>query len=585
MSTSAVQQQLDNHEESGAKRKAVESTNSTLEEGQRPNKTPKQQGTTTQPDATATPQVSPDGLKSPYRLRWEAFQRFKGEQDTVLHVSRPLQMLSESRQIELGYDEGDEDDEDERSEQDRARYEAMLDQLTAEEVDRLVRVIIIPIEVYNKQLELEDQLIHANERIQRTTLEERHVIDTSSTSYPMYSVIDKMLSGAQRLVNKAMKTCSTSAPTTPMPNGALEAFGAAFPAIYNVHHWRLDTEDSEQIDKFVKRIIKMIKDLLWFEDAELGLSDPYSRDGLLHYFNDLYKDWLGNHVKMSYIVASNGHGRGRLHVKPRAPPAAPKPAAAGSVAVAHAVAPTVASSNNTAAIQAYLNALGARLDERTKTVLQLCVVDVQTKKKASVVLSGATHLKKLSEVVAYLTGCSSEVSYHSQKGKCLKDSRLEVILDANTMWFTDKTDVKKAPAGLAVHDKDIKVVQIFQGIAKNNSSGIVYDSEQAKTISLFWVSPAGKRFQIQAEAIVPVKFTGKPVAMPRLVHPDYNNSHVRNGFGVYLRKANNILLSGRELPKFFAFGGVSKAEMKKWGSSAMCRPLCDEQGHTDLLNF
>ena len=229
------------------------------------------------------------------------------------------------------------------------------------------------------------------------------------------------------------------------------------------------------------------------------------------------------------------------------------------------------------------------MEERTKTALQLSIVEVRGKKikKASVVLSGATHLKKLNEVVAYLTSYSPEVSYHSQKGKCLKDSRLEVTLDSNTMWFTDKAGMKKAPAGMAVLDKDIKVVQIFQGIAKNNSSGILYDSEQAKAISMFWVSPDGKRFQIQAQAIVPLRaLGGKADPMPRLVHLDYENAHARNGFGVNLRQANGLLLGGRELPKFLAFGGVSKAEMKKWGMTAMCRPLCcDEQGKTDLFGF
>jgi hypothetical protein len=310
----------------------------------------------------------------------------------------------------------------------------------------------------------------------------------------------------------------------------------------------------------------------------------------------MYKDWVGNDTKMNYIVPSNGHGHGRLHAKPKAPPAARKPIVANvsvstnavaATAATAAAAPTVPSSNSTTAILTYLNALGDRFDERTKTALQLRVVDMAAnKKKASVVLSGATHLKKLNQVVAFITGSSTEVSYHRQKGKCIKDSRIEITMDSNVMWFTDKTCMKKAPNGLAVYDKDVKVVQIFQGVAKNNSSGIVYDSEQAKKISLFWVSPEGKRFQIEAEAIVPLRaLGGKPYPMPRLVHQEYQNSHVRNGFGVSLRKANGILLGGRELPTFISFGGVTKSEMKKWGMTALCRPLCDEQGKTDLFRF
>lgn len=568
--------------ESSSKRKAAAvppTTTSTLEEP-RPTKTPKQ-------DPTQAATVSPAEPKSPFELRLDAFSRFKGEEDMIMFFGDPLSRLSASRLEELGFDE--EDDM-----QDRSTWHT---QLTAQEVDTLVSAMLLPVAVHQTFTSLCDKLLSVDGPPVTINGDLSMGILDTSTTYRMYTIIDKMLSGAQRLLNKAMKTCSTTASTTLMPNVAKEAFGTAFSAIWALHevdHWRIDTEDPEQTDKFAKRVIKMIKDLLWFEDKELGFSDPYSRQGMINFFGDMYKDWLGSETKMNYIVASNGHGHGRLHAKPKAPPA-PKSVVSAASAVTNAstastaTAPLVAAPNDTTAIQAYLNALGNGLDDRTKTILQLRVVDTQTnnkkKKTASVVLSGATHLKKLNEVIAFITGASSEVSYHPQKGKCLKDSRLEVTLNPNTMWFTDKTSMKKVPLGQALFDKDIKVVQIFQGIAKNNSSGIVYDSELAKTISLFWVSPEGKRFQIEAEAIVPLRICGKPNPMPRLVHQEYENSKVRNGFGVSLRKANGVLLGGRDLPTFWSFGSMTKSEMKKWGMTSLCRPLCDDQGKTDLFGF
>ena len=537
-----------------------------------------------EPPTKVAAKVSPEQAPSPYKLRQEAYKRFCDESQVIFTVSDPLQKLSENREEELF---GGVSNEDAIQEMNKEKRQDILDQLSPEEVENGEKIILLPISVYNKHLDLERSLMRADTRWNDESEEKRDVVfymlDTHST-WCMYPLIDEMLRSAQRAVNKAQKAFLGS-------NVAKDAFATAFPAIlaiHNVDHWRLDTEDEEETFKIAKKVIKLIKDLLWFEDSELGFCDPFSRQGLLCLFDDMYKDWLGADTKMSYKVPSNGQGLGRSQAQPKA---RPKASTAGALltdtapAVTAGTAAASTTPSNTGAIEAYLNAAVPRLAERTVTCVQIRVF--HEFKETTVVLSGATHLKKLNEICAYVTGNSDAVSYHPQKGKCLPGSRLELVMGNETMWITDKAGMKKAP-GLAALDKGLKIVQIFQGCATSNSSGIVYDDpEIAKTVSLFWVSPDGQRYQIQVQAIVPNKAVGgKPVAMPRMVHPDCNNARVRNDFGVYVWQSNEILLADRALPTFITFIQTSKAEMRRFGMGAMARPLCNPDGTCDCrLSF
>jgi hypothetical protein len=83
------------------------------------------------------------------------------------------------------------------------------------------------------------------------------------------------------------------------------------------------------------------------------------------------------------------------------------------------------------------------------------------------VCSGATSLKKLSQLIAYLTGHADDYQYHIQRGRSLKGSYLELSLDdksCDRLWLGDKALAKKAQTEGVEHtlDKPIKVVHVFR---------------------------------------------------------------------------------------------------------------------------
>jgi hypothetical protein len=75
----------------------------------------------------------------------------------------------------------------------------------------------------------------------------------------------------------------------------------------------------------------------------------------------------------------------------------------------------------------YLNFLAPKkLQCRVKTVLQLKITDLENPEKNVLILVlGAMHAKKLSQLVAYLTGHMSDFQYHPKKGSNLKGSHIE----------------------------------------------------------------------------------------------------------------------------------------------------------------
>ncbi len=72
-----------------------------------------------------------------------------------------------------------------------------------------------------------------------------------------------------------------------------------------------------------------------------------------------------------------------------------------------------------------------------------------------------------------MTGNSQDFEHHSQRGTCLKGSRIEVELEESKMLACGQgllVETKAACAGAAHHhveDKLVKIIQVFQGLVSH----------------------------------------------------------------------------------------------------------------------
>ena len=441
--------------------------------------------------------------------------------------------------------------------------------LTQQEVDSLSSMIV-PVKMMQLEDELSSALMCADERNQPGA--RLIMLDTYSSCY-MFPVIHKQIAQANKEVKAAVQRVQGS--PTPLPNAAAQALVvglATISACDSFDHWRLDSESPEEEEKIAKKVLKLAKDLLWFEDSELGFSqdDPYSRKGLIFKLNEIDKAWLGGNSK--HLVANNGYGFGRS----QAPPPAAKKAK-----VAHVVS-TVRGMTN------YLNRISAdKLQKRVRTTVQLKIVDMQKpSRSATVVVSGASHMKKISQLVAFLTKKTDEFHYHPRKGKSLKGSRIELTYGDKKTWLAEKSAAKNAAeAGAALSvDGIIKIVQVFQGLTTGHNSGIVYDSNEAKAVAstkgaVVWVAPDQSRYEIMAQAILPNKCTyasGQP--MPRVVsHDPEPTMRAKTGFGRSIVKTNKQLQGNRKGPSVIIFPGEELNPTVMAAECAMA-PLCNSDG-------
>ena len=102
---------------------------------------------------------------------------------------------------------------------------------------------------------------------------------------------------------------------------AVEALNKAFGTILAcdaMDHWRLDTESLEDCEKVAKKVGKLASELLWFDDAELGFAESFSRMAMLNRLETIHQEWsdIGG---LKYKTKTNGQGLGRSHAP--APPA------------------------------------------------------------------------------------------------------------------------------------------------------------------------------------------------------------------------------------------------------------------------
>jgi len=534
---------------------------------------PQQQEATRQKKETAD---------SPYeRLKHEMMQcidRYDDDKSMeVCMVSDPLEGLEEERLLEL-----DLVDCDLNALEDEERLVA-LRQLTESEVKKHVHCMLLPQKVFDLQGKLYQDILFADERNSRGS--SIMMLDTYS-SWCMYPVLQKQISKANRLLNAALKLqkqqqqhTETSSPVI------LQGFHQAWATIEAIHaadHWRCDYEDEEENNKIAKRVLALARNLLQLRNVELGIRDPFTRPGMLFHLSEIADDWLGGKDKL--FTKKNGHGNGAPQddditvVPPAAKKAKVTPTATGHVLLDFVVSDMPAE----------------RLQRRVKTAVQLQITDGTdpTHPSVAVVVSGATSVKKLHQLVAYLTGHSPDFQTHSQRGKSVPGARVEVSVNSNgsqTLWLAAKGAAKQAAAqdsGFAV-DQDVKVVQLFQGLTTGRHTGMVWDSPLARTVgtnptAVAWVAPEdANRYWITAQAIIPQKCIGKGLPLPRVVIPEPDISTIlyeRTAFGRLVAVANEYLRQGRQGPTYVVSASCTEERLAHFLDQDMARPLCDEEG-------
>lgn len=113
---------------------------------------------------------------------------------------------------------------------------------------------------------------------------------------------------------------------------------------------------------------------------------------------------------------------------------------------------------------------------------------------------------------------------------------MELEFDGAKMWLAANGISKQAAAdGVAlVQDKPARIIQVFQGLNTSPSSGTVYDSDQARNVKVYWVTPDNERYDISVQAIIANKCVGCDMhSMPRLVR--HLKNHNLDGYVPNLR--------------------------------------------------
>jgi hypothetical protein len=539
------------------------------------------------PDAEDNSNNSTKKKESPYSIRSKEMSTYRdneGDDYIEWHMGDVLSNLSQDRLEELGLDQHDED-EDERTTEEKRERELALDKLTQEEVDEHFHAMIVPRNVMILKNKLYLQIMRADSR---NDPEDTFVMLNTHSTYCMYPVIQKQITAATKEINKAVKAATAANNNAASPGIAKEAFQltvATVGAIHDMDHWRHDTEDEEETEKIAKKMVKIIKDLLWFESTELGLNDPFSRKTLLYHLDRIANDWLGGATKLK--VAKNGFGMGR----DKAPNAAP--AAAKKAKVTHVPAPVASAAAAGGIINVgmggYLSAIDDKVALRIKTAVQLEIADMNDPSRSStVIVSGATCMKKISQLCAYVTDKSSEYQYGANKGSKLAGSRIEISLGDKKTWLAEKSALKTAIAAGATLsvDKNVKIVQVFQGLTMGDDLGIAWDSEESKTLgaaaaaAVVWVASDESRYSIQVQAIVPAKCVRSKVPLPRIVVQNGNNENPRakNSFGKFIHSSNRHIRAERSGPRFIVMRGTSQARIALMDAISTARPICDPDG-------
>ncbi|CAB9504641.1 expressed unknown protein [Seminavis robusta] len=467
-----------------------------------------------------------------------------------------------------------------------------LGMLTQKEVDESIFAMILPRSCFELEDTLRDDLYYADPR--NGPRGSGMISLNTYSSFCMYPVIKNHFALASKEVNKAEKAVK-AASKAGAAKEALVKTVAAVMACHSVDHWRHDTEEPEEVVKYAKKCVEVVKKLLWFTDAELGWTDPYSRKALLHYLRNLAIDWMDtadsldyeNFKKMNFETAKNGKGLGRP-LTMAAGLADTNPAPTKKAKTFAAAAPAAASqSTGTATLTTYFDGLQSKLNDRVKTLCQLKITNLSnTKKVEHVVLSGASDMKKVHQLVAYLAGVNPNFQYHSQKGSYTKGCYFVLETPGYKPCWIAPPDVCKtaAKAGTdAVLDKSIKIVQVFQALNCGRNDAFLYDSDLARTIvtsssALTFVTASGERYAIQPTVIAPTKCSrSKAIAMPRIV--TYDENQRKSAFGLTLTQAKAVMQGDRQdNQNFIVCVTTTAAEVKKYCFNFWKKPICEMDG-------
>jgi hypothetical protein len=547
------------------------------------------------PESDSKPPAQAKGGKndalSPYQRRIQELDRYcEIHGKTKLYLMDSDEMLWKTGKLrQLGVTNGEESSLKEEEKQ------AAYNSLTQEQIDKQFQVVLV-----DKAL---------------GKLRDKYLSDCYYgpiayfiNTWEMYAfpAIQTIVTQAMKAITKAKKAME-AAGNADAKGLIIMAFNKAFAAILAIDEAMTDDElnyktygDGATISK---RVSKLASDLLWFNDAELGLVDPYSRKAILDKLEEIRSTWEF-YGGLEFKTPVNGHGLGRAHGSPP-PPKRPRrafvPAKASSppppkrprraFVPAKASSETAGSENDM--LVSFLNALEDKYTLRQKTSLQLSIAsEREPEKNALVLVCGTTNVQKLNQLCAYVTGHASTYHYISQRGTSLKGSRIQVELEGATLWLGAKDlSMQAASQGVAhVEDKKVKVVQVFQGLTTSEMSRVIYDSEDASFVRAFWVSPKGERFQISVQAIVSNKCLGNGgdrFPLPRLVNhsPRKTQNHLeayvpnlRTGFGTSVYLANDYLSGGRTGPEVVFSSKTTEEEIDKIFDHMACIPIANKDG-------
>jgi hypothetical protein len=219
-------------------------------------------------DAKSPPELSP------YQQRMKELQEYRktNANSVLMFLSDDILECIPGKLEELEVEELEELDEEDKK---RA-----YDKITQAQVDKYLQVMVVDRKLCELQREYYNKIMFADPR---NSEGDGILMLNTYSSFCMYPVIAKLLTAATKEINKAKKAVEGAAATTDTKDMAKEAFHKAFAAILAcdaMDHWRLDTEEPEECEKVAKKVGKIASDLLWFQDSELGLVDPYSRNAI-----------------------------------------------------------------------------------------------------------------------------------------------------------------------------------------------------------------------------------------------------------------------------------------------------------------
>ena len=543
-----------------------------------------------QPLASAPTNIKPP-TSTPFETSEKEFHDFRKQYDLKTSIPHIIWSVSDPVQEVHGKWEVQEWGEERKKEEES--------KLTQADIDLHHHAMILPRSTYTLFGLRSKEITYADTRNDPSDC---MVMLNTYSSWCMYPVLQKQLIATQKLLNKAKKNVkATGESKLEVPSSssssshsgigiAAQAFASTIASVFaadRVDHWRNDTEDTDECAKINKLASKALQTMLWFSDAELGIQDPFTRKAVLKFCEKMDWDACGQDVGgIKYKTKQNGEGLGREHAP------APPPTKRRKVA---AVAPT-------SGLSLYLHGLHAngKLKQRVKTYVQCVLTSLQDNtNKTRFVVSGATSMKKIGQLCAFLTGNASSFQYHSQKGTNVKGSKIILRNEDQQLFLAGKAAAKKllqkTKGAEFVEDKTVKIVQVFQGLCIGAQSGMQYDSELARNMNtvgkvVFQVpssssslssssSSSSLEFALTVEGVVPMKCSeGKDLPCPRLVSTGAYDINEKTAYGRSLHRINGIMQGDRQGPGMYVGRGTSQAKINMMGQKHQSKQLCGPDG-------